>query len=207
MEPWVFGEAPLAQTAAAAARLRRATDRLLAAEADDPAVDELLAALDRFEAAMPADDGPPRVGPVTEGRVYLDHGRDVGAYHPFFPDYELAVDGPRATGTVTFPIAFEGPAAFVHGGFLALLVDAVVQHHNCEVGVAGKTVSLTMRFRRPAPLQTDLTITCDRRVEDGRIHATVQQLDGDRLLCEAEVEAVAGDRSALPEVSPRRRPA
>ena len=86
--------------------------------------------------------------------MYLDHGRDIGAYNPSFPEYDLTVDGPRATGTVTFPIAYEGPPGVVHGGFLALFADCIAQHHNCEVGVAGKTVSLAIRYRRPAPLLT-----------------------------------------------------
>ncbi len=209
MDPWTFGVAPLDQTKAAAARLRRITGLLLAAEDDDPAVDRLLAALEQAEAEL-TPKGPvdprPRVGPAAEGdgRVYLDHGRDVGAFNPGVPEYDLAVDGPTATGTVTFPIAYEGPAGFVHGGFLALFADCIAQHHNCEVGVAGKTVSLTMRYRRPAPLLNGLTVAAERRTEDGRIHSTIRLLDGDRLLCEAEVEAVAGDRAAMPEVSPRR---
>jgi hypothetical protein len=209
MEPWVFGVEPLAQTRAVAARLRRLTGMLLAAEDDDPAVDRLLAALDEAEAALAAElpAGPePRVGAAAggHGRVYLDHGRDIGAYNPSFPEYDLTVDGPTATGTVIFPILYEGPAGFVHGGFLALFADCIAQHHNCEVGVAGKTVSLTIRYRRPAPLLTALVVAAERRAEDGRIHSTIRLLDGDRLLCEAEVEAVAGARDAMPEVSPRR---
>jgi acyl-coenzyme A thioesterase PaaI-like protein len=138
--------------------------------------------------------------------VYLDHGRDVGAYNPSFPAYDLAVDGPTATGTVTFPIAYEGPAGFVHGGFLALFADCIAQHHNCEAGVAGETVSLAIRYRRLVPLLTTLTVGAERRTEDGRIHSTVRLLDGKRLLCTAEVEAVAGERATMPEVSPRRTP-
>ena len=209
MEPWTFGEAPLDQTRAAAARLRRIAGLLLAAEDDDPAVDRLLAALEQAEAELAPTvptDLRPRVGPAADGdgRVYLDHGRDVGAYNPAFPEYDLAVDGATATGTVTFPIAYEGPAGFVHGGFLALFADCIAQHHNCAMGVAGKTVALAIRYRRPAPLLTALTVAAERRTEDGRIHSTVRLLDGDRLLCEAEVEAVAGERAAMPEVSPRR---
>ena len=209
MEPWVFGEAPLDQTRAAAARLRRLTGLLLAAERDDPAVDRLLAALDQAEVELAPTvptDLRPRVGPAAdgEGRVYLDHGRDVGAYNPAVPEYDLVVDGRSATGTVTFPIAYEGPAGFVHGGFLALFADCIAQHHNCEVGVAGKTVSLAIRYRRPTPLLVALTVAAERRSEDGRIHSTIRLQDGDRPLWEAEVEAVAGDRAAMPEVSPRR---
>jgi acyl-coenzyme A thioesterase PaaI-like protein len=210
MEPWIFGVEPLEQTTAVAARLRRLTGLLLAAEDDDPAVDRLLAALDEVEAALAARlpaDLEPRVGAAAggDGRVYLDHGRDIGAYNPAFPDYDLTVDGTRATGMVTFPIAYEGPAGFVHGGFLALFADCIAQHHNCEVGVAGKTVSLAIWYRRPAPLLTTLAVAAERRVEGSRIHSNIQVLDGDRLLCEAEIEAVAGERDAMPEVSPRRR--
>ncbi|HEY8060045.1 MAG TPA: PaaI family thioesterase [Acidimicrobiales bacterium] len=210
MEPWIFGVEPLEQTTAVAARLRRLTGLLLAAEDDDPAVDRLLAALDEAEAALAARlpaDLEPRVGAAARGggRVYVDHGRDIGAYNPAFPDYDLTVDETRATGTVTFPIAYEGPAGFVHGGFLALFADCIAQHHNCEVGVAGKTVSLSIRYRRPAPLLTTLAVAAERRVEGSRIHSNIHVLDGDRLLCEAELEAVAGERDAMPEVSPRRR--
>ena len=199
---WVFGEAPLDQTVDVAAELRRVISALQAAEQPDPAVDDLLAVLRRIEDGP--SDRPPRVGGSEGGRVYLDHGRDVGAYNPCFPDYELVVDGSSARGTVTFPIAYEGPAGFVHGGFLGVLFDAVVQHHHCEVGVAGKTVSMALRYRRPAPLLRPLTVTVERRVEGDRLHSTAQLLDGDRLLCEAEVEAVAGDRDAMPDVDPRR---
>lgn len=207
MARWEFGAAPLDQTRQAAARLRRVTGLLLAAESDDPAVDDLLAALDRFEAAFDAAaDRAPRVGAAVDGdgRVYLDHARDIGAYNPCFPTYDLVVDGDRATGTVTFPIAYEGPPGIVHGGFLALLFDCAVQHHNCEVGVAGKTMSLELRYRRPVPLLAPLSITLERRTEDGRIHSTAQLSDGDHLLCTAEIAAVAGDRANLPAVSSRR---
>ena len=37
-----------------------------------------------------------------------------------------------------------------------------------------------------------------------RIRSTGRLFSGERLLCEAEVDAIAGDRTALPEVSPRR---
>jgi acyl-coenzyme A thioesterase PaaI-like protein len=209
MEPWIFGGEPLEQTMAMAARLRRLTGMLLAAEVGDPAVGRLGEALDDVEAALAANlpaDLEPRVGAAAggAGRVYLDHGRDIGAYNPSFPEYDLTVDGPRATGTVTFPIAYEGPPGVVHGGFLALFADCIAQHHNCEVGVAGKTVSLAIRYRRPAPLLTTLTVVAERRAEDGRIHSIIRLLDGDHLLCEAEVEAVAGERGAMPAVSPRR---
>ena len=93
----------------------------------------------------------------------------------------------------------------MHGGFLALFFDCVVQHHNCEVGLAGKTTSLTVRYPRPTPLLTPLRFTLERTVADDRIHTTGSlSLADDDVLCEAEVDAIAGVRANLPEVSPRR---
>ena len=209
MEPWTFGVAPLPQTTQAAALLRRVSGLLLAAEAEDPAVDQLIADLSRAEAALaarvPGDPGP-RVGPAAggHGRVYLDHARDIGAYNACFPEYEIAVDGDRATGSVTFPLAYEGPPGVVHGGFLAVFFDCVVQHHNCDVGVAGKTSSLALRYRRPAPLLTPITFSIERIAGDGRIHSVAMLQLGTKTLCEADVDAIAGNRANLPEVSPRR---
>jgi hypothetical protein len=207
---WTFGAEPSPQTERAADLLRRVTNLVLALEDDEPALERLVVDLERAEgdlAARASAELAPRVGEraAGEGRLYLDHARDIGAFDPCFPSYDIDVDGDRATGTVTFPIAYEGPPDVVHGGFVALLFDCVVQHHNCDVGVAGKTRSMTIRYRRPAPLRSALTFTVDRSAGDDRITSTCQLLDGDRLLCEAVVEAVASDRSRLPEVSPRRR--
>ncbi|ONH58771.1 hypothetical protein CcI49_20355 [Frankia sp. CcI49] len=224
MEPWVFGVAPLAQTAEAAARLRRVTSLVLALEHEDPAVDTLLAALEEAERSLephsPAG-GPPRVGAAyadaaaeagsaekvgegLSGRVYLDHSRNIGVFNPMFPEYELTVAGDHAEGTVTFPIAYEGPPGLVHGGFLALFFDAVIQHHNCDLGLAGKTAGLSLRYRRPTPLLTELNFVLSRSADGPRISSTGQLFAGDRLLCEAAMDAVKGDRSRLPAVSPRR---
>jgi acyl-coenzyme A thioesterase PaaI-like protein len=105
-----------------------------------------------------------------------------------------------------FPIAYEGPPGVVHGGFLAVFFDCVVQHHNCEVGLAGKTVALTVRYRRPTPLLTPLGFTLERVVEDDSIHTSGALSAGGKVVCEAEVDAIAGVRGNLPEVSPRRAP-
>ena len=97
---------------------------------------------------------------------------------------------------MTFPVAYEGPPGLVHGGFLALFFDCVVQHHNCEVGVAGKTTSLALRYRRPTPLLTALTFTLERTVADDRIHSSAALSHGDAVVCQAEVDAIAGVRGA-----------
>jgi hypothetical protein len=208
---WTFGEDPLPETVALAAQLRRVTSLALAMEGSDPRLAELTATLVEAERLL-VDAVPPssvpRVGAAADGdgRVYLDHSRDIGSYNPCFPEYDVVVDGDVAAGTVTFPVAYEGPPGLVHGGFLAVFFDSVIQHHNCDVGVAGKTTNLELRFRRPTPLLTPLRFEIERAVDGDRIESTGRLFDGDRFCAEAVMRALAGDRSNLPAVSPRRVP-
>jgi hypothetical protein len=189
--------------------MRRLTGLLIACEQEDDEVDRLTADLERAEAVLasrvPADPAP-RVGPAAEGhgRVYLDHAFDIGSFNPCVPEYDIDVQGDEARGSVTFPLAYEGPPGLVHGGFLALFFDCVVQHHNCEVGLAGKTTSLEVAYRRPTPLLAPLSFEVRRTVTGDRIHSTGSLASSDRVCCEARVDAIAGVRANLPEVSPRR---
>lgn len=210
-EPWRFGVEALDQTVVAARRLRRVTDLVLSMEDQDDDVAELIARLADIEERLAAKVPPsatPRIGPAADGdgRVYIQHARDVGAFNPGVPEYGITVDGDRARGTVTFPVAFEGPPGLVHGGFLAVLFDCVIQHHNCDAGVAGKTTALSLRYRGPTPLLTELRFELERSVADGRITSTGRLMvpGNDRAVCEAEMRAAIGDRADLPAVSPRR---
>jgi hypothetical protein len=206
---WIFGVEPLPQTVEAAGLLRRVTELVLTLEGEDEAVDNLISCLRGAEARLAAlgpVDLRPRVGPAveSEGRVYLDHARDVGAFNPCIPAYTMAVDGNVASGTVNFPIVYEGPPGLVHGGVLSLFFDCVIQQHNCDVGVAGKTTALAVRYRRPTPLLTPLAFDIERAVDGDRITSTGRLLLDGQVLCEAEVRTVVGNRAALPAVSPRR---
>jgi len=206
---WKFGEAPLEQTERYAELVRRVSSLLLQLEAPSSAVEELITALERAEAELAAhapSDPRPRVGDASgdDGRVYLDHSRDVGRYDPAFPLYRIEVDGDRASGEVEFPILYEGPPGIVHGGFLALFFDMVIQHHNCDVGVAGKTTRLDLRYSAPTPLLTQLRFEVERSLADRRIESTARLFAGDTLCATATVRAVAGDLAALPPWSRRR---
>src|ERR1700761_2596956 len=149
-----FGEAPLAQTVAAAGAIRRLSSLLLSLEHAHPTVDAIVAQIGDWEreltVAVPPDSAP-RIGPDDDGnrRVYLDHATDIGAFNPCFPQYRFdRIDADTASGQVSFPLVYEGPPALVHGGFLAVFFDCVIQHHNCVVGLAGKTRGLQGTFRR-----------------------------------------------------------
>jgi hypothetical protein len=206
---WYFGEPPLDQTRELAAVLRELMGTAVGLEAESPelatAIAELRALNERLAAAGPADLRP-RVGdpPRDEQRVYLDHSRDIGEYNAAFPRYEIAVAEDRAEGTVEFPVVYEGPPGVVHGGFLAVFFDCMFQHLSCDMGRAGKTKTLSLRYRRPTPIRTPLQFSAQRVVTDEAIEFTAELRDGDTVVCLAEMSAVLGKRENLPAVSPRR---
>ncbi|MGX1811183.1 hypothetical protein ACWIGI_36145 [Nocardia sp. NPDC055321] len=192
-----FGEEPLAQTVAAAAALRRITGLLLSLEHEHAAVGELLAGLARWEgelAAAVAPDPTPRMGEsgVATQRVYLDHAFDIGAFNPCFPEYVFdRIDTESACGRVTFPLVYEGPPGFVHGGFLGVFFDAAVLHQSCASGVAGKTRSLEITYRRPTPILVELEFDIVRTVVERGVESVARlTLDGE-VLCSATVRTVA----------------
>ena len=205
---WVFGEAPLPPMKELAAALRDLTDTALSLERSSPELEHLVQTVRDAQqqlAAQAPTDLRPRVGdePSRDRRVYVDHGYAVGDYNPCFPQYTLELDDDGAHGTVEFPISYEGPPGIVHGGFLAVFFDCVVQELNCAMGLAGKTAELSVRYRRPTPLLTPLVYRAERVVDD-RITAHAELLLGDDVLCEAHLLAAKGEHAALPAVSTRR---
>jgi hypothetical protein len=192
-----FGEVPLAQTVAAAGAIRRLSSLLLSLEHAHPTVEAILAQISDWEselsAAVPPDSAP-RIGADDDGsrRVYLDHATDIGAFNPCFPEYRFDhLDGETASGCVNFPLVYEGPPGLVHGGFIAVFFDCVMQHQNCVAGLSGKTRSLQVTFRRPTPVLTQLSFDIARREVDRGITSTARLLFDDEVLCVGEVNTLA----------------
>jgi hypothetical protein len=197
-----YGEQPLAQTVAAAGALRRLTELLLSLEHEHPTVDAMLAQFADWERELaPAvpPDLTPRIGDGgEEKRVYLDHAFDVGAYNPCFPEYAFDhLDRETASGRVTFPVVYEGPPGLVNGGFLAVFFDCITQHQSCAAARTGKTRSLTVTFRRPTPVLTELRFEIERLEEQGRVTSTARLTLGDEVLCIGELKTVANSPDKL----------
>ncbi|HUB58413.1 MAG TPA: hypothetical protein VMB04_24990 [Mycobacterium sp.] len=192
-----FGEAPLAQTVVAAGAIRRLSSLLLSLEQAHPTVDAIVAQIADWErelgAAVPPDSAP-RIGSDEDGsrRVYLDHATDIGAFNSCFPEYRFDhLDAQTASGRVAFPLVYEGPPGLVHGGFLAVFFDCVMQHQNCLAGLSGKTRFLNVKFRRPTPVLTELRFDITRSQVDRGITSTARLLLDDEVLCVGEVETLA----------------
>jgi len=189
-----FGEAPLAQTVAAAGAMRRLSSTLLALEHPHPAVDAMLVKFAEWESdlagAAPRDNAP-RIGVREDDprRVYLNHATDIGAYNPCFPEYSFDhIDADKAGGRVLFPLVYEGPPGLVHGGFLAVFFDCVMQH---------QTRSLNVTFRRPTPILTELRFDIVRSQVERGVTATARVLLDDEVLCLGEVNTLASSPEKL----------
>src|SRR6201993_4739642 len=192
-----FGEAPLAQTVAAAGAIRRLGSLLLSLEHAHPTGGAVLTQISDWErelsAAVPPDSAP-RIGSDDDGRrrIYLDHATDIGAFNPCFPEYHFdQFDAETASGRVAFPLVYEGPPGLVHGGFLAVFFDCVMQHQNCLAGLSGKTRSLNVKFRRPTPVLTELRFDIARSQGERGITSTSRLLLDDEVLCIGEVNTLA----------------
>ncbi|OBI53247.1 hypothetical protein A5707_11810 [Mycobacterium kyorinense] len=191
-----FGEQPLAQTVAAAGAIRRLGSLLLSLENSHPTVDDMIAQCAEWErelSAVAPPDSAPRIGDDDDTRrVYLDHATDIGAFNPCFPEYCFdRLDAETASGRVTFPLVYEGPPGLVHGGFLGVFFDCVIQHQNCVTGLSGKTRSLNVTFRRPTPILTELRFEITRSQVDRGITSTARLLLDDEVLCTGEANTLA----------------
>lgn len=190
-----FGEQPLEQTVAAAGAMRRMAALLLALEHPHPVVDDMLARFGDWERQLtgvaPARQTP-RLDSDDSGRVYLSHAFDVGSFNPCFPEYGFDhLDAETARGRVTFPLVFEGPPGLVHGGFLGVFFDCVTQHQSCAAGLAGRTRSLLVSYRRPTPILTELDFDIERTEVERGLTSTARLLYRGEVLCTGEVTTAA----------------
>lgn len=208
--PLRWGVDPLPEQVRIAELLRDVTALVIAQEDSGPELGRVIRTLEaartELSASAPASEVP-RVGRHVDsaGRVYIDHCQDIHRWNPMFPAYAITVESAeRATGTVRFPICYEGPAGGVNGGVLGVFFDAVVQHHNCALGDSGATRDLNIRYRRKTPLGIDLDFEIVRTVADRSIHSEVQVLRDGELLCSASTRAATFDTVDSPPVSPRR---
>lgn len=197
-----FGELPLPQTVAAAAAMRRLIAMLVSLEHPNAVVDAMVAQFADWERelapALPADAAPRMSTDDDSKRVYVQRAFDIGTYNPCFPEYRFEEMSPEtASGRVNFPVVYEGPPGLVHGGFLGVFFDCVIQQHSCAVGRAGETRSLTVRYRRPTPLNTDLSFDIARTEGERGITATARLTLGDRVLCVGEADTASKHQDQL----------
>jgi acyl-coenzyme A thioesterase PaaI-like protein len=90
---------------------------------------------------------------------------------------------------VTFGSAYEGPPGSVHGGFVAAAFDEVLGYVQSLGERPGMTGTLTVRYRLPTPLHTELRFEAELVGMEGRKIFTKAHVVGEGRVC-AEAEGI-----------------
>jgi acyl-coenzyme A thioesterase PaaI-like protein len=93
----------------------------------------------------------------------------TGPANPLAPPARFWVeDEGRVRGEVVLGAPYEGPPGCVHGGVLALVLDEVLGAANFAARAPGMTAALTVRYRRPTPLDAPLELSASFERRSGR---------------------------------------
>lgn len=173
--------------------MREVIERLTTSDAPE---EELRAAADGLEKyAARLATHPRRNLPLGFGEsanagdvaAFFDYSPLIGLSNPLAPPIVLEVEGKTVHGRVRFGSAYEGPPGHVHGGFVAAAFDEVLGFVQSTTGQPGMTGTLTIRYRKPTPLDTDLRFEATvQRVEGRKIFAEGRLYNGDVLTADAE---------------------
>jgi len=138
----------------------------------DDLVDEVQALASRVAAAPSLRRyGGAAVSPHPNGALTERSGIS-GRSNPLAPPLRIRIDGERTLGAAVFGEAYEGPPGVLHGGFVAAAFDDLLGCAQVATGMAGFTGTLTVRMRRPTPLNTRIDY-----------EAGVTKVSGRRIVC------------------------
>jgi len=108
----------------------------------------------------------------------LDNSPLMGLSNPLAPPMDISIVGNEVSGTVTCGSAYEGPPGHVHGGFIAAMFDDLLGLAQGLSGHHGMTGRLTIHYRSPTPLHTELTL-----------RGWLERADGRKILCRGTMHA------------------
>jgi acyl-coenzyme A thioesterase PaaI-like protein len=173
--------------------MRKVIDRLVVTSAPP---EELAKAADELEKIAAALEPYPQ-GRMYDGfaesanagdpRAFFDWSPLLGRANPLAPPISVEMDDGNVIGWARFGSAYEGPPGCVHGGFIAASFDDVLGLTQSLSGQPGMTGTLTVRYRKPTPLYTELRFVGKLLGIDGRKILTHGELwAGELLTAEAD---------------------
>jgi len=178
--------------------MRAITSMTVAAELDEDVLEEAVAAVESVASKMQAASGPGKRGrqvPDTArpAQEFFPTSPIIGMESPISPPVRVEVirgdDGRfrEIRGEVNFDFQYEGPPTCVHGGVIAETFDEILGAATIAAGNPGMTGTLTIKYRKPTPLRTDLRLEARLTGRSGRkIRAWGGLYDGETLTAEAE---------------------
>jgi hypothetical protein len=174
----LFEEAPMDDPRRRlAAAIRPVINLNVSAQLDDAALVEAAEAIEAVAQRLAARAGPRRTRNQPDlaraAQDFFPTSPVIGLANPVAPPVRVAVvegEGgrPEIAGLANFGFAYEGPPTCVHGGVIAELLDEVLGAANIVAEHPAMTGTLTVRYRKPTPLNTDLRVEARFVRVDGR---------------------------------------
>ncbi len=120
-------------------------------------------------------------GASVDPAVFFPWSPIIGPLNPMSAAMTLEFDTGSGTmqGRARFDTRFTGPPGMVHGGVLALAFDELLGATNVCTGVGAFTGTLSVRYERPTPIETDLTMEARVDRVEGRKVFTVGTIEHD----------------------------
>lgn len=172
--------------------LRRVIDRLTATSAPPEVLRQAVARLAPVEDLLKPYHSVRRYAGASEAsglghdRAFFDWSPLLGLANPLAPPIRVSVEEQMIVGHARFGIAYEGPPGCVHGGFIAAAFDEILGLTQSLSGKVGMTGTLTVKYRRPTPLHTELRLegTVDS-VSGRKVFTSGRMFDGEVMTAEA----------------------
>ncbi len=168
----------------------------VAAELDDETLNEAAQAIEAVAEKLTARAGPRRTRNQPDlaraAQDFFPTSPVIGLANPVAPPVRVAVvegeDGRQEiAGRANFGFAYEGPPTCVHGGVIAELLDEVLGAANIVAEHPAMTGTLTVRYRKPTPLNTDLRVEARFvRAEGRKVYTWGGIYAGEVLTAEAD---------------------
>ncbi|MCD9624990.1 PaaI family thioesterase [Rhabdothermincola salaria] len=196
----------------AARRLAQATrgilERLSGTTASAADLEEVAVAVEEALARLEAGVDPEGPGgelgyaeaalAAAEPHRLFERSPYSGRANPVAPPLDMSIAGGEVVGRATCGRTYEGPPGHVHGGVVAGLFDEILGAAQGLSGKAGMTGRLTVHYRRPTPLDTELELRARPELAEGRkivVRGTLHA--GDVLCAEGEGLFIAVDFERL----------
>lgn len=174
---------------------RLVIERLVASGAPTDMLDVAAARMEAFAETLAGYpfgrtyEGYAEAANAPKPEEFFDHSPLSGRANPVAPPMRMEVVDQVVHALVQFGAAYEGPPGCVHGGFVAAAFDEVLGMANSLGGEPGMTGTLTVRYRRPTPLNTELHLEATLDRVEGRKHFCSSRLVAGEVLC-AEADGI-----------------
>lgn len=175
--------------------MRKVIQRLVVIDAPEADLAEAADALERYSKRLAEYpnctkyEGWAETALSGDAAAFFDHSPLIGLANPLSPPISLMADRDQMTvdGSVVFGPAFEGPPACVHGGFISAAFDEVLGYVYSLTGNPGMTARLTVNYKRPTPLNTELHFKAQiDRVDGRKTYVSGKVFAEDRLTASAD---------------------